>query len=464
MTSPIKQIAQLPNVLDNSLPKRSLSSLSFCEVYCHILYVEMPPTGPLRIFVTDFTSNQNISNPNYSKEIDINNVTIPDDQILRVDVFSDKLDLLMRSYKELTGIDLIRDLNSQYDPFSKRYNTYQKMWIVKLGISLKKYNSTIEARMKFIQNGGLSDKNPYLIELYKNIMNLPGEVLHENINAVNRSIPLEFHEGLNIFIREKVLKKAELDLKRARDTLKTSQQFHDALEPGQSKSSNSSNSPEADVEVPVSRVKNEILSDDIVPDTLFGNDYANSSPPPQDDDEDDNDNDNDLHFASLKYHSFKFLNQEIKNADQGKMYRVNAYVQSVTPKDWSFTCVKGYRQSYINNKIELSDPFIRSMEFILTESLLENNDNDMVKVLVPDDFLTVYLEGEQIANFFKINELENLYTTGNKFSEKFYSLKKRQPIELDLFKKDININKKDKLLVWSVRNFSIDDLGIESPL
>lgn len=433
----------------------STSNTLFKEIFCFGLSINISSSGPSRLLVTDFSSNPLISN-SFRGSYFIEEFEIPVEQIFQIDLYQEKLNVLIKEY-ELNFRDSLFDA-SPAPPF----RISDKVCILKASVVLKKYNNVLEGRarkVRLVNNGDLGDDN--LKKLFSRLSKLPASFFNDNMDKIKKVIPNIYYE------------KALSDLKD-QGSSQTKRTVNGALSgsnlPSQNQGSQAYSSQAT--QFPIKRenvtniisesqpgqgsIKCEEISETVVPDTLFAEDYFNSddenlpefgnSQPPQV-------SQNILNIPQ-GYHSIKQLNESFSNSIDNEIYRIKAKVIGSNPDDLSYICVKTYKHQMRDNKILLSDPFMRSLELIICDQSTRSGNEDVI-LLEMDNFMTIYLDGEQLLKSFDFDSIESAYTKLPQLIDKSF---KSSFVELELFKKFVKINDGDQLLVWSARNLVISDL------
>lgn len=407
------------------------------DIYCLGLFINIAATGPCRLYVTDFTTNPRVSNL-FFESYYIEEFEIPSEQIFLIDVYQEKLKVLINDYEKRYKEPLFEQ--EARPPF----RISNKLCILRATVVLKKFNNVLEGRAKsirLINKEELLD-NEKLQTLYANICKLPKEFLKENLTRARNVIPdryletvLPSFENTNPAINEF----NEVNLK-----VDTESVINDS-QPRQT------------------YVKTEEATENMIPDTLFPNDYSNTAHQLADADtfqqeEAEAENANSHHaghsqqpHSQKAYYSFKQLNDYHSYGIDNEVYRVKGKILGFNPSDWSQICIKKYEHDAVKNKIILSDPYIRNMEIILCDQMPLNNQEEIL--LDSDNSITIVLDQAQICKALNIEAIELAYTKVSELNKKSFI---SEVVEFELFKRLVNINTNNQFLVWSARNISFD--------
>lgn len=408
------------------------------DIYCLGLFINIAATGPCRLYVTDFTTNPRVSNP-FFESYYIEEFEIPPEQIFQIDVYQEKLQVLINDYERRYNEPLFEQ--DARPPF----RISDKMCILRATVVLKKFNNVLEGRAKsirLINKEELLD-NENLQTLYANICKLPKEYLKENLTRARNVIP-DRHLGpiLPSFERRspRINEHNEVNVK-----VDTESVIHDS-QPRET------------------YVKTEEATENMIPDTLFPNDYSNTAQQSldadtfQQEDEAEPENANSNHATYLQqphsqkaYYSLKQLNDYHSYGIDNEVYRVKGKILGCNPSDWSQICIKKYEHEAEKNKIVLSDPYIRSMEIILCDQIPLNGQEEIL--LDSDNSITIVLDQAQVSQALNIEAIELAYTKIPDLNKKSFT---NEVVEFELYKKLVNINTNNQFLIWTARNISFD--------
>jgi hypothetical protein len=433
--------------------------------------------GPDSIHITDFTTNMDIANPVKPKPFLSQQVTLKDEQILTVDALRKPLLAIEYLYKERYhhDIGLLEFLNSG-DRFLM---IAHKLVLLKLRLKPKVYRGTIEPQVLLflIVNEATEDDvgKQFIRQLYGNISTLPAEFFDPALRDL--IVPSSYFKQSNWdpdidsqdvssqpFQSAQSHPKLYSDSESDSESLEYESQVRSQLSQLQSQAnlqsiSNShtnSNSTSSSIKIYATQaaqvVKAEVdLDDSLVPDTEFQNDYISSPSGMEGETLFQVPNTN----REKSIYKINELNQIDTHLDN-KIYKTKGYIIGTNPTDWSHVCAKSYEYNNISNKYELTDPALRSLEFIVTD--IQSQD---ARYLSQDDFLTVKLTEKSLASFFEEASIEEIYTSISKVNSKLYEAGVHRKLrELELYKTEIEINPEthDKISTWTIHNFTLSDL------
>ncbi|CUM64142.1 uncharacterized protein PRCAT00001734001 [Priceomyces carsonii] len=382
-------------------------------MFCYVLYAEKSVKGPLRLFVTDFTSSQHITNTSFPKDIEIDgSFVIYDDKILRIDVFDDKIALIRRLYTEYFGTDFFADMEEGFDSTTRRFYVHEKFWIIKPVLSLKKYNSTTEARLKRVSFVSKQDTHPSLQRLYQRFEELPHRYLHRQRDRINAALPKEF-----------VSKFLDGDSSHF-----SGQEVQQSLQ---------------------RQIKRESDSDDIIPDTLFAEDYVNSDSEANASHQIGWGSD---HNNKESIYSICALNSMSPNGCDNKIFNIIGYIVASFPEDWSYICSKGYQLNTIKGEYETTDPLLRHLELLITD-VFPSIDSSLA--LSSKNSLLIFLDGPQLSEMLGLLNVESIYTRIHSANEKFHEIR-NIPLKMVLYKKKLQISQNKYLTVWTAKNLKLN--------
>ena len=425
-------ISKLPDVTSES--SKNITR----DIYCMVLSMNIPSTGPFRMFVTDFTRNKHIANPRIKNHCFGDEAEVPIDQIFQVEVYREKWHSFRQEYESTFGEQLIEAGTKS------PYRIAEKFCIVKAQIGVKKYGGVLEGRLKHAR---LVRKDDMDNELVRNLL------------CKIRSLPSSFRS----LVGEKAQKlfpglSLECDDTKQFNSLKEESNF------GESESESESGQEMNDNGSPFGRahslnhasetlVKNEDFNDGYVPDTQFENDYLNSPQRRGSEDEDE------LSFFSTReiekrglfeisqLNDLLFVDSKI----DGRIYRTKGRVIGSVPSDWSHLCVKGYGLEEEN--VVVNDPFLRGLEVLISEQEFTTRQADTI--LDQQKCVSIHLDKQQLFEIFDTPHVETIYTNLFDLNKKLYNNLEQV---FELYKKGIPFGARGLLTVWSARNISLGQI------
>lgn len=431
--------------------------------------------GPDSIYITDFSSNTNVGNPVKPKPFLSQLVNLHDEQVLAVDTLRNRLLAIEYLYKERYDHEIgIMDFLNSGERFLM---VAHKLVLLKLRLKPKVYRGTIEPQVILFQivNEVTEDAigKQFIRELYRNIaMLLPqffDPLLREKI------LPATYFRDANGDVASsqdvsssQPFQSAQTHRRRPSfsdpdsdsDESLYESQVRSQLSQLQSQSNfqslnNNSNSTSSSNKIYATQaaqiVKEEVdLDDSLVPDTEFQNDYV-SSPSGID-------GETLFQVPNTVRETHYLISQlnDIHSALDNKIYKTNAYIIGTNPADWSHVCAKSYEFDSVSNKYELTDPALRGLELIITDVAPSG-----AKYLSPNDFLTITLSDSSLRAFFGDLGVEEIYTSIGKLNARLHESKSHTKLhQLELYKAEIEINPKthDKIAIWNIHNFTINDI------
>lgn len=414
------------------------------EIFCLGLFINIAASGPCRLFVTDFTVNPRVSN-SYVDSYFIDEFEIPTEQIFQIDVYKEKLKLLIDEYETRFGEPLF----DSGPPF----RISNKICILKASVVLKKFNNILEGRAKSIRlvsDEDMTSEN--LQKLYTNLGKLPKDFFIDNMTRAKTVIPNEFYKKIMSFSKDINPTTVEIPVNSDGST---NANFN---------ANSNTDSIINDSQPRQTYVKTEETTESMIPDTLFPADYLNTGERLSDTDtlqgETEMESQNHVRNRSQEnsrislyqnYYSIKQLNDYHNHDIDNEVYRVKGIILGYNPGDWSHVCIKKYEHNSAKNKTLLSDPYMRNLELILCDQSPPNNQEGVL--LNSDNSITVVLDQKQITQALNIEAIESAYTKLSELNKKSFT---NEVLEFELSKKLVNINTKNQFLVWSARNISFD--------
>lgn len=426
------------------------------EIFGLGLFINIAATGPCRLYVTDFTANPRVVN-SFLDSFLVDEFEIPTERIFLIDVYKEKLKGLIDEYERRYREPLLE--NDVRPPF----RISDKICIVKATVVLKKFNNILEGRARSVRlvNEGDFKSSENLQKLYANICKLPKEFFKENLTRAKTVIPSVYLEPVLASLGDK-----NSNINGNSDT---------STNPKSNVNSNTG-SVINDSQPRQTYVKTEEVTEKMIPDTLFPNDYVDTAHQSLDADIQQRENEMDYENNSFPnpahgafshgysqqghsqrelsqqaYYSLKQLNDYHSYGIDNEVYRVRGKILGCNPSDWSQVCIKKYEHDSFKNKVVLSDPYMRNLEIILCDQIPLNSQEEVL--LDSDNSITIVLDQEQIAQALNTEAIELAYTIISKLNKKSFT---NEILEFELYKKSVHINAKNQFLIWSARNVSFD--------
>lgn len=431
------------------------------EIFGLGLFINIAATGPCRLYVTDFTANPRVVN-SFLDSFLIDEFEIPTEQIFLIDVYKEKLKGLIDEYERRYREPLLE--NDVRPPF----RISDKICIVKATVVLKKFNNILEGRARSVRlvNEGDFTSSENLQKLYAKVCKLPKEFFKENLTRAKTVIPSVYLEPV---------------LASLGDKNSNINENNDGSTNARSNANSNTESVINDSEPRQTYVKTEEITESMIPDTLFPNDYVDTAH--QSLDADIQQRENEMEYensfpnpcdatssqhayshhgysqqghsqrekSQQLYYSLKQLNDYHSYGIDNEVYRVRGKILGCNPSDWSQVCIKKYEHNAVKNKALLSDPYMRHLEIILCDQIPLNSQEEVL--LDSDNSITIVLDQEQIAQALNIEAIELVYTRISELNEKSFT---NEILEFELYKKLVNINAKNQFLIWSARIISFD--------
>lgn len=417
-TSPISTILSLPDIDVGS--KRTV----YKEIFCFGLVLNVMTSGPSRLYVTDFTSNPLVVNQ-YSKSVFIDEVEVSSNQILQVDMYEEKLDEFFMNYKNVFHEDLIMGSHGSV------VRICEKLCLLKTSVILKKYKNVLEARAKKVRLINLDDlANPELQNLLYKVSELPRDFIEDVQLKISTLLP-------SSFIAEKVQRISSSTV------AEQSSQSNGHLEQTPDLS-NEHYSSAVGSEFPTTQVKNE--DDVLLPDTLFPEDYTNSSPDTHLQNGGDSPESSPIVPVLKEMYSFKDLNDISGNHDN-ILYPTRGRIVSIYPTDLSQIFVKPYILDS-NSRITLGDPYGRDIEIIMCDDVSQEEIN-------PENILSIHVNGKDAIRLFGFESIEQAYIGQMSISQRQINQK---PFNLEVFKHEHTLQSGVKYIVWEAKNLEYENI------
>ena len=427
------------------------------EIFGLGLFINIAATGPCRLYVTDFTANPRVVN-SFLDSFLIDEFEIPTERIFLIDVYKEKLKGLIDEYERRYREPLLE--NDIRPPF----RISDKICIVKATVVLKKFNNILEGRARSVRlvNEGDFKSSENLQKLYANICKLPKEFFKENLTRAKTVIPSVYLDPVLASLGDK----------------------NSNINGNSNASTNAKCNVNSNTESVINDsqprqtyVKAEEVTENMIPDTLFPNDYVDTAHQSLDADIQQRENEMDYENNSFPnpahatfsqhgysqqghsqrelsqqaYYSLKQLNDYHSYGIDNEVYRVRGKIIGCNPSDWSQVCIKKYEHSSVKNKTVLSDPHMRNLEIILCDQIPLNSQEEVL--LDSDNSITIVLDQEQIAQALNTEAIELAYTIISELNKKSFT---NEILEFELYKKLVHINANNQFLIWSARNVSLD--------
>lgn len=418
-------ISKLPDVTSEN------SKNIIREIYCMVLSMNIPSSGPFRMFVTDFTRNKHIANPKIKNHCFGEEAEVPIDQIFQVEVYREKWHFFRQEYESTFGEQLIEAGTKS------PYRIAEKFCIMKAQVGVKKYGGVLEGRLKHGRLVGKDDLGNELVQnLLSKIRGLPSSfrlLVAEKAHMLFPGVRLEYNNFNHFNLPE---------------------EDNNAGESENEQGINESGSPSSwgisFNQASENLIKNEDFNDDYIPDTQYYNDYVNS--PERINSEEDDElslfptRETEGHglFEIPQLNDLLFTDSKI----DGRIYRTKGRIVGCIPSDFSHLCAKGYGSE--DGLVVISDPFLRGLEILISEQDFSNRQVDIM--LDQQKYVSVHLDKEQLFELFDTPHIETIYTNLSSLNKKLYNNLEQF---FDLYKKKLPIGAGELLTVWSTRNISL---------
>lgn len=411
------------------------------QLYCLLLCIRLSfkPSAPYRLYVTDFTKNQYIANPRLEVPNMFDDLELDSDEIFQVDIYGEHLQPLLKQYQE----------HARHKLFESRESVVrllEKFCIIKFDAHLKLFCGVLEARGSNLQ---LLDKDygqrpPELIHLYQKIKTSRPAKSHKN--KLKTVIPEDILMGSN---NGSSGPSPTVETVNKPETRPAPSRPAPAPAPAPPTTLHSIGS-NTNLSQPVYQSQpplkyEELFENDIIPDTNFNDDYV--SIPDEDDDalsEDDQ-----IQFRQDNTLSIKHISS-MSLVEDGILYETTGYIASIIPCDYSHICVKRFEYNPDTRSAEVSDPFLKPIEIIIS-SIIPNKE----LLLTRENSVKLYLDTKQLCQLFP-QQIESLYTNPKTFGDIFESLMLHKR-KLKVYKKSIKLNNDKKIVVWTCKNNPLVD-------
>ena len=403
------------------------------QLYCLLLCIRLSfkPSAPYRLYVTDFTKNKYIANPRLEVPNMFDDLELDSDEIFQVDIYGEHLQPLLKQYQE----------HARHKLFESRESVVrllEKFCIIKFDAHLKLFCGVLEARGSNLQ---LLDKDygqrpPELIHLYQKIKTSRPAKSHKN--KLKTVIPEDILMGSSNGSSGPSLEVG---------TVNKPETLPPHPHPPTTLHSNGSNTTILSQSVYQSQPLKyeELFENDIIPDTKFNDDYV-SIP---DEDDDDISEDDKIQFRQDNTLSIKNISS-MSLVEDGIIYETTGYIANIIPSDYSHICVKKFDYNPGTNSVEVSDPFLKPIEIIISSTI---PDKDLL--LTRENSIKLYLDTKQLSQLFP-QQIESLYTNPKIFGDIFESLMLHKR-KLKVYKKSVKLNNGKKIVVWTCKNNPLVD-------
>lgn len=427
------------------------------EIFGLGLFINIAATGPCRLYVTDFTANPRVVN-SFLDSFLIDEFEIPTEQIFLIDVYKEKLKGLIDEYERRYREPL---LEKEVRP---PFRISNKICIVKATVILKKFNNILEGRARSVRlvNEGDFMASENLQKLYANVCKLPKEFFKENLTRAKTVIPSVYLEPVLASLGDKnssINENSDISTNAKSNVNSNTESVINDSQPRQT------------------YVKTEEVTENMIPDTLFPNDYVDAAHESLDADIQQRENEMEYENNSFPnparatpsqngysqhgysqqgnsqqaYYSLKQLNDYHSYGIDNEVYRVKGKIVGCNPPDWSQICIKKYEHNSAKDKAVLSDPYMRNLEIILCDQIPLSSQEEVL--LDSENSITIVLDQEQMVQALNIEAIELAYTRISELNKKSFT---NEILEFELYKKLVHINAKSQFLIWSARNISFD--------
>lgn len=162
--------------------------------------------------------------------------------------------------------------------------------------------------------------------------------------------------------------------------------------------------------------------------------------------------------GNFEYFSIADLNR-MDEIDLNKIYKIKGYIVGINPSDWIYGCVKSYKFNEFDKKYELSDPFFRGIDIIISD-LNPNDFKTSEKLLTPDNSITINIDDDELEYMIGENQIELNYLYIKDITTMFYKLRDESKIiNFKIFKKKkkISLSPLKELSFWTAYNFKLSE-------
>ncbi|KAG7662587.1 uncharacterized protein J8A68_003884 [[Candida] subhashii] len=396
-----------------------------------VLYIERQSSkdAPVTLYVTDFTTNKQSGTTFIPREEYQGNIHIPKDKILRVLVYPKLLPTLDNLYKSVNNDDLgICDWWTNASGLNRLF-ILEKILIVSSNLKLKLYIDSLECLSYDHQilnsESVTSSQFPFLEKLFTNMgRNFPREFFEFNPTA-RRIVPrLYWDNPRNEEGGTQILGYAQPLAGNANTQLTNTEVHVNETQPKQ---------------------ETESQYAAFIDDIEHPQDYA-SSPAP-------NSRVNTVvprRPISRAYSVSDLL--KLDDTEDNRTYQVNAIIAGTIPSDWSLICGKQVKTR--RGKPAILDPVIRGLELVLVDSTWTPEQ----PILCGINTLSIYIDQEDVLDFFGVERIEKVYTSIADLDEKFEKCV-HKPCTMHAYKtsKEIHPNG-TKMTVWTAMNLTLAEL------
>lgn len=425
---------------------------------------------PLRLAVTDFSTNDNIGKYN---AMELPGGHLDAFKVFQVDAYNERLSPLFSKYHKVFQSELVNHNEGSDDMIPLAH----KLCMVKIRVQLKVYDGILEGRCVSISLADADTRHHNFSRLLVQLATLYPQLVHENqqtFDTVNGLLgnPVLHPETMNLSRLGPARTEQPAQTQIKMEALEAgSLQFPDRQTTPQLQSSSSSQDPSdsenendhmisfdgpvnTETQAPQQQHQrnpqherqhqqhNQQYQDHPhhqhqPPQQLL---VAEQSYPPS--------QNNTEPFYDEPWTVHKLL-QAKESEISDRTITVSAYVVATIPNDWTLVCAKNYFLSR-GNKVEVGDPFYRSLEFIISDSRPQS------KVLDPQNTLSVRLQDEDLELFFNNASVEYNYThmEGQSATLRYPD----EPLQLHLYRKDVKISYSMHMPMWSARGLYMSDL------
>lgn len=164
---------------------------AFRAVYGLVLgfFTSTSPNSPYRVFVTDFTSNQEVGPTAVGSESMLQEFS--SNEVLQLDIYENRFRTVKDDYKRYFDTDLI-PMPSRDTPLGPAYHTLDKLCICKFVMKLKVFKDTLEGRVQHAEVIHLNSRDwtdePSLQKLAQSIM---ASKIYNKVSPVwDKAVPL----------------------------------------------------------------------------------------------------------------------------------------------------------------------------------------------------------------------------------------------------------------------------------
>ncbi|KAK6458382.1 uncharacterized protein RJT20DRAFT_31317 [Scheffersomyces xylosifermentans] len=157
------------------------------------------------------------------------------------------------------------------------------------------------------------------------------------------------------------------------------------------------------------------------------------------------------------YHTLEQL-KLVSTVDE-RIYKTRAYCVGSIPAHWDHICAKPYEYSVVENDFICSDPKLRNLELIFTDV---SPDKASGIVLDDSNSISILLEDDELHTFFGTDKIESIFTLMDTFQNSFYKSNRESNsilVDLQLYRKKVNINDELNVIAWTASNLQFKDLA-----